>query len=340
MLHPLYRPKNDKSLSETILRDKRSVSQEEDSQDVSDLGNESIECLSKKRKRNNEDDDLEGRYMRRLGREEAKANMKGHGQRTSKRHMQEGDVGSTTLEEPDSTLARDDVLNEDKERPDLKIPTHESLAAFGRDDELGKASRTVFLANVSTIAIKSKSARRMLVDHLESFITTLPEQDVAHKVESLRFRSTAFSSNVLPKKAAYAKKELMDSTTKSTNAYVVYSTKLAAKEAVNRLNGTIVLDRHLRADGVAHPAQTDPRRCVFIGNLSFVNDESMINSAKDEENNRRPRKGKEPADAEEGLWRQFSKAGVVESVRVVRDKTTRVGKGFAYVQFQVLQYRT
>lgn len=341
MLHPLSGPKNDKSLSETIVKNKRSVSQEEDSQDISGLGNESIERLSKKQKRNNDDDDLEGRYMRRLGREEAKADMKGHGQRTSNRHMQDGDVGSTTLEEPDSTLASDDVLNEDdKERPDLKIPTHESLASFGKDDEVGKASRTVFLANVSTMAIKSKSARRMLVDHLGSFITTLPEHGVTHKVESLRFRSTAFSSNVLPKKAAYAKKELMDSTTKSTNAYVVYSTELAAKEAANRLNGTIVLDRHLRVDRVAHPAQIDPRRCVFVGNLSFVNDESMINSAKDAEKNRRPRKGTEPADAEEGLWRQFSNAGVVESVRVIRDKTTRVGKGFAYVQFQVLRYRT
>ena len=42
-----------------------------------------------------------------------------------------------------------------------------------------------------------------------------------------------------------------------------------------------------------------------------------------------------PADVEEGLWREFGKAGTVESVRVVRDGKTRVGKGFAYVQFTV-----
>lgn len=334
-LHPLPGSKNHESVSEIIPSSQRSVSQEANNQDMSDLDRESIKILSKKRKRNSDNDDLEGRYMHRLGLEEAKEDMKGHGERTSKRHIQEGDIGSTTLGEPISSLDSVDAEKEDdEERQELDIPTHESLLSSGKEIELGKALRTVFLANVSTMAIKSKSARRTLVDHLGSFITTLPKQDVAHKVESLRFRSTAFSSNALPKKAAYAKKELMDSTTKSTNAYVVYSTKLAAKEAVNSLNGTIVLDRHLRVDGVAHPAKIDHRRCVFVGNLSFVDDESMANAAKDEENKRRPEKGKEPADAEEGLWRQFSKAGVVESVRVIRDKTTRVGKGFAYVQFQ------
>lgn len=342
MLQPLSGPKYDEPVFETSPRNQKSVSQEENNRDTSGLGRELMGPLSKKRKRNNykDEDDLESRYMQRLGREESTEDTKGHGQRTSKRHMQKGGISQTTLEEPDSSLDRDTDLKDDKDRPDLKIPTHESLASSGKAVELEKASRTIFLANVSTNAIKSKSARKILLDHLESFITTVPEQDVAHKVESLRFRSTAFSSNLLPKKAAYAKKELMDSTTKSTNAYVVYSTKLAAKDAVNRLNGTLILDRHLRVDGVAHPAKIDHRRCVFVGNLSFVDDESMINAANDEENDRRPRRGKEPADAEEGLWRQFSKAGVVESVRVIRDKTTRVGKGFAYVQFQVLQCRT
>ena len=276
--------------------------------------------------------------MHRLGHEGSKENVEGHGERTTKGHLQEGDIGSTTLGELDSGLGVVYMLKEDENgRSDIEIPRHKSLAASGIDTDLRKALRTIFLANVSTVAIKSKSARKTLINHLESFITTLPKQGVAHKVESLRFRSTAFSSTALPKKVAYAKKELMDSTTKSTNAYVVYSTEIAAREALNRLNGTIVLDRHLRVDGVANPAKIDHRRCVFVGNLGFVDDESMIDATKDKENDRRPQKRKEPADAEEGLWRQFSKAGVVESVRVIRDKATRVGKGFAYVQFQVMQ---
>jgi len=72
----------------------------------------------------------------------------------------------------------------------------------------------------------------------------------------------------------------------------------------------------------------DHRRCVFVGNLGFVDDESNADAEAGEKKKNRP-----PSDVEEGLWVQFNKAGKVESVRVPRDSKTRVGKGFAYVQF-------
>jgi nucleolar protein 12 len=187
------------------------------------------------------------------------------------------------------------------------------------------------LGNVSTSAIKSKSAKNTLLNHLRSAIRDLPERKPAHKVESLRFRSTAFASGAGPKKAAFLKGELMDQTTHSTNAYVVYTTELAALRAAPKLNGTVVLDRHLRADSLAMPTKIEHRRCVFVGNLGFVDEETQ-DQTNDDGTPRRP-KAKVPADAEEGLWRAFSKVGKVESVRVVRDKETRIGKGFAYVQF-------
>jgi nucleolar protein 12 len=77
----------------------------------------------------------------------------------------------------------------------------------------------------------------------------------------------------------------------------------------------------------------DNKRCVFVGNLGFVDDESNIQAANEEEGKEKRKPGKYPADIEEGLWRTFGKCGTVESVRVVRDSTTRVGKGIAYVQF-------
>jgi nucleolar protein 12 len=190
------------------------------------------------------------------------------------------------------------------------------------------------LGNVSTLAIKSKSARKVLLNHLTSFMHGMHKHDLSPKVESLRFRSTAFASGVGPKKAAFAKKELMDDTTSSTNAYVVYSSEAAARVAATKLNGTVILDRHLRADYAAHPGVVDHRRCIFVGNLSFVDKENVENTNEAEGGKPRRPKAKEPADAEEGLWRTFSRAGAVESVRVVRDKETRVGKGFAYVQFK------
>ncbi|OCL11933.1 hypothetical protein AOQ84DRAFT_335121 [Glonium stellatum] len=293
----------------------------------------------KKRKRGSNEEELEEVYMRKLAREEAKEEAKLQPDHLTKRlkPMNEGDNGADK-HGPDLINGEDGPSTQseasDEETPDeetYSIPKHETLTLSKDAEELEKASRTVFLGNVSSEAITSKSAKKTLLRHLASFIPSLPAHTPPHKVESLRFRSTAFAS-AMPKKAAFAKKEVMNATTKSTNAYAVYSTQVTAREAAKRLNGTVVLDRHLRVDEVAHPAKVDHRRCVFVGNLGFVDDESAIQAAEEREGQKKSKK-KEPGDVEEGLWVQFSKAGTVESVRVVRDSKTRVGKGIAYVQF-------
>lgn len=292
---------------------------------------------SRKSKRKHAEDDLEGIYMQKLAREEAR-------EEAIRRKKQRLDESPSSEQVGDSKASQDTtsvldiaeiVTGDDNDSTPTGVPQHESLGPTKSDADLEKASRTVFLGNISNSAIKSKSGKKILLEHLASFLPSLPKQAAAHKIESLRFRSTAFASNAVPKKAAFAKKELMDSTTHSTNAYAVYTTQVAAREAVKRLNGTVILSRHLRVDSVAHPSKTDHRRCVFIGNLGFVDDENAANGVEDGAKGKRPRNGREPADLEEGLWRQFGKAGTIESVRVPRDKTTRVGKGFAYVQFRV-----
>ena len=298
----------------------------------------------RRRKRNREEDDIEGAYMRRLAEEDSNDARREGGSSRKRQRLQAAshkDKRKTTLggagTQTSATNSDDEEVEEEEGKDGAagEVPKHESLTSSTEVLELDKAARTVFLANVSTSSIKSKAAKKTLLSHLTSFRSELPMKDQAQKVESLRFRSTPFPSGVGPKKAAYAKKKLMDATTTSTNAYAVYSTQLAAREAVKRLNGSIVLDRHLLVDSVSHPRKVDHRRCVFVGNLGFVDDESQMNAAKDDDDTKTARKKKAPSDIEEGLWRQFSKAGSVESVRVVRDATTRVGKGFAYVQFKV-----
>lgn len=288
----------------------------------------------KKRKRGNKEGDLEDAYMQKLAREEAKDEEKRRKkQKTEKKEKKPKKKAQKSNDQGESSNPSDneEADGSDDEDASFVIPKHETQAAEEPEgtDEIEKASRTVFLGNVSNQAITSKSAKKTLMNHLASFLPDLPDNKPPHKVESLRFRSTAYASAV-PKKAAYVQKELMDATTKSTNAYAVYSTQMAAREAAKRLNGTVVLDRHLRVDSVAHPAKVDNRRCVFVGNLGFVDDESALPEPEGEEK----RKKKPPGDVEEGLWVHFSKAGKVESVRVVRDPKTRVGKGFAYVQFE------
>ena len=268
----------------------------------------------RKRKRKNDNDDLEGKYLNKLAAEE-------DAERAGKR--QKNDALNKKTEKP----AED---GEDGNESD--IPVHETLAKDSKESDLEKAARTVFLANVSTEAINSKSAKKTLMAHLSSVL----EKDATppQTIESLRFRSVAFAGGSLPKRAAYITKSLMDSTTKSANAYVVYSTPAAARTAAAKLNGTQVLERHLRVDSVAHPSPTDHRRCVFVGNLGFVDDETVLNTNAEGETTEK-KKNKIPSDIEEGLWRTFSTQGKVENVRVVRDPKTRVGKGFAYVQFYV-----
>lgn len=308
----------------------------------------------RKRKRKNDEPDLEGKYLQKLAREEEKEEEERQAERRLKRQKlakEQNPVVEGGMEEGDSDEEMEDAESDDeaeaesdaegsgseakgsKRKTPSDVPLHESLVPDKDATELEKASRTIFLGNVASSTISSKADKKILMSHLSSFINDLPPPPSgkpSHKLESLRFRSTAYATAALPKKAAFAKKDIMTATTKSTNAYAVYSTAFAAREAVKKLNGTMVLNRHLRVDGVAHPAKTDHRRCVFVGNLGFVDDESLLEQ--DGENSRK--RSKIPSDVEEGLWRQFGKAGEVESVRVIRDEKTRVGKGFAYVQFK------
>jgi nucleolar protein 12 len=289
--------------------------------------------------------------MERLAREDAKEAEAAAAERAKKRQKADkvkksNDVGNDEAEEEAlnvangkdqtggvSVDAKDDDSEGDEEVAMSPPPKHETQ--MEENQELSKPNRTIFLSNVSNAAISSKSARKTLLKHLQSFFDDLPApspDDPKHAIESLRFRSTPYAT-AIPKKAAFATKQLMDATAKSTNAYVVYSSQALAREAVKHLNGSVVLDRHLRADSVAHPAKIDHRRCVFVGNLGFVDDESNIQAANEAEGKEKRRPSKQPSDVEEGLWRAFGKIGKVESVRVIRDQTTRVGKGIAYVQF-------
>lgn len=278
------------------------------------------ERKEKRKRKQDEFHDLESKYFQKLADEDSPAN---------KRRKVPGDESKDEKPSPEAQNKEEDS--------DGDIPMHESLAKDEKSNELDKASRTVFLSNVSIEAVNSKRAKKTLLAHLSSILDK--DASSAQSVESLRFRSVPFSTSAMPKRAAFITGATMDATTHSANAYAVYSTTATARTACKKLNGTVVLDRHLRVDSVAHPAEVDHRRCVFVGNLGFVDDETVLNVKVDEEGKEKTEKRKRtkvPMDVEEGLWRTFGQhAGKVESVRVVRDQATRVGKGIAYVQFYV-----
>lgn len=278
------------------------------------------ERKQKRKRKQDEFHDLESKYFQKLADEEPPASKKRKG-------ADEEAAEKTTVSK----------IKGDEDESDGDVPVHESLAQEKPTDELEKASRTVFLSNVSLSAASSKKAKKLLMAHLSSILDK--DASPPQSIESLRFRSLPFSTAAMPKRAAFITKATMEATTHSANAYVVYSNAAIARVACAKLNGTVILDRHLRVDSVAHPAEVDHRRCVFVGNLGFVDDETVLNLKIDEEGKEKTEKRKRtkvPMDVEEGLWRTFGQhAGKVESVRVVRDPVTRVGKGIAYVQFYV-----
>ncbi|KAI8306823.1 Nucleolar protein 12 [Colletotrichum sp. SAR11_240] len=309
---------DDEELSE-LEQDSEEGSDDDEEAEADSEEEEELETVAnpkKERKRKRDEDDIEGKYLSKLAQAEEKETP---AEKRSKKEDKNEEAGS----------------EEEEEESDSEVPVHESLAAEGKNkdknDEIDKANRTVFLSNVASEAVSNKAAKRTLEAHLTSVLDK--DATPAQKIESIRFRSVAFSGGALPKRAAYITKAVMQETTKSANAYVVFSTPAAARKVVSELNGTVVLERHLRVDSVAHPSPTDHRRCVFVGNLGFVDDETITTVDEAGETVQKKRT-KVPADIEEGLWRTFGKqAGKVENVRVIRDPKTRVGKGFAYVQF-------
>lgn len=246
---------------------------------------------ARKRKRLAENEGLEAEYMNKLADDEPPREKKKKIDGETPADADDSDSDSSDDEEGSSKKEKKDK----KEAAEFPIK-HESLINPA-ETELEKSSRTVFLGNVPTCVISSKTDYKTF----KSFFKT------AGKITSVRFRSIAFSEQI-PRKAAFVNFKLHEKA-KSVNAYIVYADAAAARAAC-KLNGEVVLGHHIRVDSVAHPAPHEPKSCVFVGNLDFEANE-------------------------ESLWKHFGTCGKVESVRIVRDPKNNVGKGFGYVQFEV-----
>ncbi|KAG9297319.1 hypothetical protein G9A89_002008 [Geosiphon pyriformis] len=158
-----------------------------------------------------------------------------------------------------------------------------------------RLERTVFVGNLP-VSVISKVDYKFLKKKFSQF---------GH-IDSIRFRSIAFSEP-LPRKVAF-KLGKLHAERDILNGYIVFREKASAVKALS-MNAQIFLSKHLRVDSVLGSKSYDRKRTIFIGALSF--------------------------DAqEEELWKHFKNCGDIECVRIVRDKKTNIGKGFAYVQFK------
>lgn len=194
-----------------------------------------------------------------------------------------------------------------------------------REEELEKASKTVFIGNLPQSVLTDKKVYKTF---LKLFSTPLSsnEVDVAaeeeknYKIKSCRFRSIAFSEP-LPKAVAFKQLKL-DPKRDSINCYLVYENfeRKTISKVIAHFNSYVFEGHHLRVDSVMNPAKQDVARSVFVGNLDFE-------------------------ELEENLYQHFQQLAVtspdeklIEYVRIVRDPKTQMGKGFAYVQFYDSSY--
>ncbi|CAA7261564.1 unnamed protein product [Cyclocybe aegerita] len=122
----------------------------------------------------------------------------------------------------------------------------------------------------------------------------------------------------------------------------------AAFQAASKCDGSLFMERMLRADlvgknrgkaaprkdddGVEVPAgilEADPRLSVFVGNLDFASKEEDLRAFF--ESVVTAERGA-PPEKDDGTMSETKKSSWVTRVRIVRDKDTLLGKGFAYVQ--------
>ncbi|KAI0927057.1 hypothetical protein AcV5_007696 [Taiwanofungus camphoratus] len=127
----------------------------------------------------------------------------------------------------------------------------------------------------------------------------------------------------------------------------------AAKLAAELCDGSVFMERTIRADRLgksdegdtAGMERTDPKATVFVGNLDFASKEEdlrvffegLVSAERGPPGeNASDAKDADADDDEDGPQhnpRTMKPRTWVKRVRIIRDKDTQVGKGFAYIQF-------
>ncbi|KAI3905055.1 hypothetical protein MKX01_017301 [Papaver californicum] len=180
-------------------------------------------------------------------------------------------------------------------------PSETMVSREGFDDE-SKLLKTVFVGNLPL-----KSKKKALLKEFSQF----------GEVDSVRIRSVPILDGKMPRKGAIMKGRINDAID-SVNAYIVYKEEKSAQASLFH-NMAVVGGNHIRVDMACPPRKKlkgentilyDSNRTVFVGNLPFdVKDEELYQLFL-------------------GI-NQFESS--IEAIRVVRDPSTNVGKGIAYV---------
>ncbi|KAK3808546.1 MAG: hypothetical protein J3Q66DRAFT_355066 [Benniella sp.] len=254
---------------------------------------ETLELIKQQTKHDyGEDVEMEESRIEDLVHESLKSNKRKAGPEAGS--METGEKNSKKAKKSKESETGDsgDDSNDEDALQDTQTPSDGTKKA----DDPEKLKRTLFVGNLA-VSSMSKADFKTLKATFSAF---------GH-IHSIRFRSIAFSE-LLPRKTAFITGKLHPERD-IVNAYIVFKDKDSVTKAVTAMNGQLFLNKHIRVDTVDGAKKHQPKKSVFVGNLSF--------------------------DAqEEDLWNFFKDSGDIENVRIIRDSKTNLGKGFAYVQFQ------
>ena len=210
------------------------------------------------------------------------------------------------LIEPKKIAARNsDDLKSPVEKVEVEKAESKNRRIPGSKSEESKAKtakrnteeekRTIFVGNLpSSLASKKNKIKKLFLKF--------------GSIDCVRIRSAARPDLKTPKRVAVITGNFHAERT-NVNAYVRFKEVQSVEKSLE-MNGFEVEGHVLRVDKVQadNNNSNNPKKSVFIGNLAF-------NLEEDE------------------LRRHFSSCGSIESVRLIRDSSSGVGKGFGYVTF-------
>jgi nucleolar protein 12 len=207
----------------------------------------------------------------------------------------------------DARLAEDAAL-------DARPQNKHVLARKAREARLNdpRLPRTIFVGNVPT-SLKSHSLGVWVEKQLGIDLGSGKQKSI---IESVRYRSAALADPKIPRRAA-VQKGLFHESRDSLNAYVVFTEEKYVDQALKSVHGKEIdldgkkwkvrVDRVSGSEASSTPSH-DNTNSIFVGNLPFSVNENE-------------------------LYALFDSSGEVDSVRIVRDSLSGMGKGIAFVKF-------
>uniref|UniRef100_A0A146KSP7 RNA-binding protein 34 n=1 Tax=Lygus hesperus TaxID=30085 RepID=A0A146KSP7_LYGHE len=208
------------------------------------------------------------------------------------------------LEEKEGESEEEEDNDEDGSSSGEEVPEPEGSVEGDSSDEEEKNKAKLPKRDLE------REARTVFVGNLPCSVKKMKLKKWFSKfgeVESVRLRCPPIANPDVPKKVSAMQKDFHEERT-NISAFVRFKDAASIDKAISA-NGAQWDETHnIRVDRSTGGKEHDDKKAVFVGNLPFDAEENQIRAV-------------------------FLDCGDIVNVRIVRDRRTNVGKGFAYVNF-------